>query len=112
MKAIKRMLRIPQQTDNAVEVVQKTYAWPFNKRVLRYPIFRAGDWVYLNRPSVWKGMTTESTSEDPLRKLASKKEGSYQAIKLIGHTVMINVKDLHNTLRIDRVALASKAQRT
>lgn len=95
-----------------LKICSKMYDKHFDKRVRRYSILKVGNWVYLGWPPVWKKTTNESVSEDPSRKLASKKEGPYRVTKVHMHTVMINVKKLHNITSIDRVILASEAQRT
>lgn len=58
----------------------------------------------------WKKTTNESTSEDPSRKLAIKKEGIYRVFKAHGQTITIDVLKLHNTVSVDRVALAPETQ--
>lgn len=112
LKAIERMLRLQKQTDNALEVAKEAWVGNFKKHVRRSLLFRISEWIYLNRPPVWKKTTTKSALEDLLRKLASKKEDPYRVINVQEHIAKFDVKKVHITISVDKLALALDAQRT
>lgn len=109
LKVVERMLRIQGQANRTSKTAQESYARHFGKRVRRYPVFRIGDWVYLDRPPVWKKTAAEKISEAPSRKLAPKKGGPYRVLKVQRHTVTIDLKGIHKIVSIDGVTLATTA---
>lgn len=64
----------------------------------------------MNRRLVWGKATAELPLENSLKKLVPKKKGPYPVTKIHRHTASIKVKHVKNTISIDKVALASKAQ--
>lgn len=96
------------RSDSVAKTAGGSCACPLHKRVSHRPVFRIGDWVYVEKPPVTKQREAKSAAKDPSRKLASKKDGPCRVLR--DHTLTIDIRVAHIFVSNHRVTLARTHQ--
>ena len=107
-RIILRRLRVALQSARIrMTEAQKRYKQNFDKSVRFTPQFKAGDYVYIDRPPRQPDAAPE---EEVTKKLLPRGLGPYKIQSVSENTVTVDEDGLLNTVSIDRVTLAPRSR--
>lgn len=99
-----RQLR--ERAVKAARTAEELYAKHFNRRVCQQPVFCKGGLVNINRRPAVRSLQPGATGKYQSRRLEQKNSGSFPAIRVRDHTLVVHINKISDAVPIHRVALA------